>query len=206
MSARRTLIEISGHVSAKPYPKSRAGRRTVPLPPFVVTLLTEHLTQFPPSPSGDLFTNRDGGPLWRSTFRSRIWRPALVRAGLLGKVVQVDETTFRAEWPTGDGLEQHAEFSTHDEAVSQVARHAAGGLRFHDLRHTYATWLVSSGVPINDVASVMGHEQTSTTLNRYTHRSDRRDSNVRGALADFSLTEDTEESPEDTEGPSEEEP
>ena len=43
------------------------------------------------------------------------------------------------------------------------------GLRFHDLRHSYATWLVSDGVPINVVSRLMGHEQISTTLNRYTH-------------------------------------
>ncbi len=44
------------------------------------------------------------------------------------------------------------------------ALHRAGlpmTLRFHDLRHSYATWLVSEGVPVNDVAKVMGHEQTS---------------------------------------------
>ena len=128
-----------------------------------------------------------------------------MRAGLLGKVLQVDETTFRAEWFAGDGLEQHAEFSTHDEAVAQVARRAAGGLRFRDLRHSYATWLVASGVPINDVASVMGHDPTSTTLNPYTHRSDRRDSNVREAFADFSLADDPGEPPENTKDPSGEE-
>jgi integrase len=33
----------------------------------------------------------------------------------------------------------------------------------------YATWLVSDGVPINVVSRLMGHEQISTTLNRYTH-------------------------------------
>ncbi|WP_397334458.1 tyrosine-type recombinase/integrase [Nonomuraea sp. 3-1Str] len=37
-----------------------------------------------------------------------------------------------------------------------------------DLRHRYATWLVSEGVPVNDVAGLIGHEQISTTLNRYT--------------------------------------
>ncbi|MEU5720199.1 tyrosine-type recombinase/integrase [Micromonospora sp. NPDC047738] len=35
--------------------------------------------------------------------------------------------------------------------------------------------MVSDGVPINDVAKVMGHEQTSTTLNRYTHSTAERD-------------------------------
>jgi integrase len=40
--------------------------------------------------------------------------------------------------------------------------------KFHDLRHCYATWLVSDGVPVNVVQAVMGHEQASTTLNRYT--------------------------------------
>jgi integrase len=40
---------------------------------------------------------------------------------------------------------------------------------FHDLRHCYATWLISEGVPVNVVQAVMGHEQASTTLNRYTH-------------------------------------
>ena len=46
---------------------------------------------------------------------------------------------------------------------------AAARLWFHDLRHSYATWLVSDGVPINVVSRLMGHEQISTTLNRYTH-------------------------------------
>jgi integrase len=56
------------------------------------------------------------------------------------------------------------------EAIEHVVRYAHGGLRFHDPRHTYATWLVSAGVPINDVSAVMGHVRTSTALDRYTHR------------------------------------
>ncbi|WP_446217926.1 tyrosine-type recombinase/integrase [Micromonospora sp. IBHARD004] len=38
--------------------------------------------------------------------------------------------------------------------------------------HAYATWLVTDGVPIDLVQRVMGHEQASTTLNRYTHTPD----------------------------------
>jgi integrase len=36
----------------------------------------------------------------------------------------------------------------------------------------HATWLVSDDVPVNVVQKVMGHEQTSTTLNRYTRTPD----------------------------------
>jgi len=59
-------------------------------------------------------------------------------------------------------------------------RGAAGGLRFHDLRHSYATWLVSDGLPVNVVQRVMGHVRASTTLNLYTHAPEDYDERVRG--------------------------
>jgi integrase len=36
-----------------------------------------------------------------------------------------------------------------------IAKSCAGGLRFHDLRHAYSTWLVDDGVPVNMVQRVM---------------------------------------------------
>ena len=45
-------------------------------------------------------------------------------------------------------------------------------LRFHGLCHSYATWLVDDGVPVNMVQRVMGHERSSTTLDLYTRRTD----------------------------------
>ncbi|MHA6793475.1 tyrosine-type recombinase/integrase [Pseudonocardia bannensis] len=56
--------------------------------------------------------------------------------------------------------------------MHHVARNQAGGLRFHDLRHSYATWLVDDGVPPNMVQRVMGHERSSTTLDLYTRRTE----------------------------------
>lgn len=38
----RVAEEVSGHVTIKPYPKSKAGRRLVPVPPFAVQSLIEH--------------------------------------------------------------------------------------------------------------------------------------------------------------------
>jgi integrase len=148
--------------SSKPYPKSRAGRRTVPLPPFVPELLVDHARRFPPAESGYAFTARTGEPLKRGAFRARIRKPSLQRA-----------------------------------ALSPM-------LRFHDLRHSYATWLVSDGVPINDVAKVMGHEQTSTTLNRYTHSTSERDRRILASFAAFSLPLIIAAGSENEEDPSEE--
>jgi integrase len=138
-------------VTLKPYPKSKAGRRLVPLPSFVVQVLTEHGRAYDTGDDDLIFVARTGAALKRGTFRARVWKPSLQRAGL--------------------PLE----------------------LRFHDLRHSYATWLVSDGVPINDVATVMGHEQTSTTLDRYTHSTGDRDSRVLRSFAAFSLPESTDD-------------
>ena len=108
----RTLTEVAGHVQVKPYPKSRAGRRVVPIPEFALSELREHVTGFPPGADGSIFTNSTGRPLRRTLFRSRVWRPALVRAGLLGEVAATDSGTWRGRWID-------ASLTTHD-AVRRV--------------------------------------------------------------------------------------
>ena len=43
------------------------------------------------------------------------------------------------------------------------------GVRLHDLRHTHASILLCSGVPINVVQARMGHESIQTTIDCYGH-------------------------------------
>lgn len=42
-------------------------------------------------------------------------------------------------------------------------------IRFHDLRHTFATLLVGNKMNIKTVSSTLGHAQVSTTMNYYVH-------------------------------------
>jgi integrase len=130
------------------------------LPPFAAELLRWHLDRYERGVDGLVFVASTGEALKRGTFRARVWKPSLQRAGL------------------------------------------PYALRFHDLRHSYATWLVGDGVPISDVAKVMGHEQTSTTLDRYTHPTRERDQRVLATFAAFSLPLGGQSARKNDDGPS----
>ena len=42
-------------------------------------------------------------------------------------------------------------------------------IRFHDLRHTFATMAISSGVDVKTLSSMLGHYSAGFTLDTYTH-------------------------------------
>jgi integrase len=71
----RNLTEVRGQL-AFGETKTRAARRTVPIPAWLVDVLAEHLATYP----GDddlIFTAAAGGPMRRTSFRTRYWMPAV---------------------------------------------------------------------------------------------------------------------------------
>jgi integrase len=195
----RTVIEVSGHTSFKPYPKSRAGTRTVPLPNWAADHLRQHLKRYPVGDGGLIFANEAGQPPRRTLFRARVWRPSLVRAGLLGEVKIYGEEPFEAIWTDDAGNKHSQRFEKHREAVAHVARYQTGGLRFHDLRHSYGTWLADDGVPPNKMQKAMGHESVTTTLRFYVRKTEDHDAilNVLNDPSDDDSEDSGDDSPSD---------
>jgi integrase len=75
-------VEAGGKVTFKP-PKSRAGRRGVPLPTVGHRALAEHLNAFTASSADALvFSSPQGDVLRATTWRRRYWNPAVVAADL----------------------------------------------------------------------------------------------------------------------------
>ena len=45
-------------------------------------------------------------------------------------------------------------------------------IRFHDLRHTFATNALKHGMDVKTLSTVIGHVSSATTLNTYSHVTD----------------------------------
>jgi integrase len=77
-----TVVDVGGHLHFGP-PKTRAGRRIVPLPRVATDPLAEHLTTYARTPEDLVFTAPDGGPVQLNLWRQRFWVPAVKKAGLV---------------------------------------------------------------------------------------------------------------------------
>lgn len=83
-------------------------------------------------------------------------------------------------FPTANGTVQlYSNFRR--SRFNQAAREAGLTLTPHDLRHTYASWLLQRGVSIEAVSALLGHANITTTQ-RYAHLADTQWDTVRGVL------------------------
>jgi len=59
--------------------------------------------------------------------------------------------------------------TAYDKLKSILKAAGLPDIRFHDLRHTFATHALTSGVDAKTLAGILGHTNASFTLDTYTH-------------------------------------
>jgi integrase len=109
LTVEETIVEISHKNSptgqrmiTKPYPKDNEPR-TMALPPDLVGQLADWITERLLGPGDLLFATRDGTPISRNTFRTRIWRPAIQASGIDFDVRVHDLRHAHASWLLAGG-------------------------------------------------------------------------------------------------------
>lgn len=125
-------------------PKTEKSRRALPLPSMLVAALRAHRTR-------QLEERLALGSDWQETgfvFVSTIGTPLEPR--------NINRTF--------DALIEKANKSLEEEESDKLPK-----IRFHDLRHSCATMLLSQGVPQRTLMEILGHSQISLTMNTYSH-------------------------------------
>ena len=161
-------------------PKTKGSRRRVPLTVETTELLRTYLAAHPraDTPTAPLFPGMALGP-WRPTGlravsadgKPDVRDPRAVarrQASALAVDTVVDaEARLVLSW---DAPLRHMTFY---KAVYRPAVLRAGvlspELKFHSLRHTYASLCVAAGIPPLEIARFMGHAKVTTTLTVYAH-------------------------------------
>jgi integrase len=114
LTVEETIVEVSlknsptgARMLTKPYPKDDEPR-TLGLPDDLVTQLAEHIAGRRLKPDDLLFATRDGTPISRNTFRTRIWRPAVKKSGVDFDVRVHDLRHAHASWLLAGGSDLKA--------------------------------------------------------------------------------------------------
>lgn len=86
LTVRQAFIEVRGEGMRLAPPKSRAGRRTIALPPGILPALQVHLDEYVPQQADAfVFTGPSGAPIWRGNFNKLVrWQDAARAVGAPG--------------------------------------------------------------------------------------------------------------------------
>lgn len=197
LRVERTAIVLDG-VPQYDTPKTKGSRRRVPLTPATTALLRDYLARHPhgpassqPDPSAPLF------PAFRLVAQPPTGKKSTITADDALAALSADQAAERLalDW---DAPLRHQNFykAVYRPAVLRANRHArerGGGLlpanlRFHALRHTYASLCVAAGLPALAIAKYMGHAKVTTTLSTYAHLFDDDHTDAMAALGALGAT------------------
>jgi integrase len=114
LTVEETIVEVSiknsptgQRMLTKPYPKDDEPR-TMGLPAELVDQLAAYIKERRLKPGDLLFATRDGTPISRNTFRTRVWRPAITASGVDFDVRVHDLRHAHASWLLAGGSDLRA--------------------------------------------------------------------------------------------------
>jgi integrase len=156
-------------------PKTRGSRRRVPLTPATVDVLRGYLSEHPRAdePTAPLFpafrltTERPTGKAVDTDDRSARAKAQRNADALASLTVDEAEDRLELDW-TSPVRHQNFYKAVFRPAVLRAGA-ASPALKFHALRHTYASLCVAAGIPPLEIARFMGHAKVTTTLSVYAH-------------------------------------
>lgn len=137
----------TGAGTIKDYPKSKAGYRTILCPDPLDTLMQEAIRG---KQSDDFLITRANGKLFDAKYFEVRWAVIKRRAN---------------EYLGGRNGPGPGRFKDPPKPVYKMNM----DIKYHELRHTFATCAYYAGVDLKRLQYLMGHEQSKTTLDIYTH-------------------------------------
>lgn len=151
---------ISGNTAIiEPRAKTAAGLRTLPIPDFLFAALSSV-----PVKEGFVCLSAHGKPLTETSASRGLERFNSV----INRIIRGEPLTARGK---------RTDLTPEPPPTFQI--------RFHDLRHTYATLLYNAGVDVKTAAYLLGHSDISVTMKIYTHLSEERKSASAQALTAY---------------------
>lgn len=91
------------------------------------------------------------------------------------------ENEYVFKWP--DGHTYSPDYISH-RFKTLLKKHGLPHIRFHELRHSCASILISMGFTLKDVQEWLGHSDIKMTANIYSHLDNARKANIAASLAD----------------------
>jgi integrase len=138
----RATVSATGVKGQLKGPKSSSGNRVLPIPPIALEALAAWKTAQAEHRHYMLYKIKPSRRMWRDEGDHIV-------------------TTTGGRWMTPNALSHAWTKWVNDNELPKVT--------LHGLRHTAASVLIAAGISARTVSGVLGHSQTSTTMNIYAH-------------------------------------